>query len=68
VNGKQFIRQTRGWARAHGVDFEVERKRGKGGHQIVRVGEHWTTVKSGEIKTGLLSAMLAQLGIPKGEF
>jgi len=68
VNGGQFIRRARRWANAHDTRLVVEASRGKGGHQLVRVGERWTTVKSGEIGTGLLSAMLRQLGIPNEEF
>ena len=68
MNGKQFIRQSRKWASASGHRLTVEKSRGKGGHQIVRIGERWTTVKTGEIGAGLLAAMLNDLGIPKGEF
>jgi hypothetical protein len=38
----------------------------EGGHGTVTVGEVFTTVPSGEIKTGLKSAILKQLGLPKG--
>lgn len=68
MNGRQFIRQSRKWAKANRRQFSVEKGRGKGGHQIVRVGETWTTVKTGEIGAGLLAAMLDQLGIPKEDF
>lgn len=68
VNGGQFIRRARKWANVSGEAFAVEKARGKGGHQIVRIGGRWTTVKTGEIGTGLLAAMLGQLGIPKDEF
>ena len=69
VNGQQFIRRTRKWARANGRVLSVEKARGKGGHQIARLDNGcWTTVKSGEIGTGLLNAMLDQLEIPKQEF
>ena len=67
MNGKQFIRATRQWAKANGQPFALESNRGKGGHQIVRVGRAWTTVKSGEIGPGLLAKMLADLNIPKGD-
>ena len=68
MNGDQFIRRTRQWAKAHGVEFRLDASRGKGGHRMLFLGQRATTVKSGEIGTGLLSAMLGQLGIPKGEF
>jgi hypothetical protein len=68
VNGRQFVRRARTWARANGLEFRLDASRGKGGHQMLRVGERATTVKTSEIGPGLLAAMLAQLGIPKDEF
>jgi hypothetical protein len=68
VNGKQFIRQARKWARINGQPFSEDASRGKGGHQIVHVGDKWTTVKTGEIGVGLLKAMLNQLGIERDDF
>jgi len=68
VNGKQFIRAARVWAQAHGAPFSVEKCRGKGGHKILRVGDKWTTVQTGELKPGVFHAMLKQLGIPREEF
>jgi len=68
MNGQQFIRRARKWAKAGALPVAVEKSRGKGGHQILRIGSKWTTVKTGEIGTGLLAAMLEQLGVPKDEF
>jgi predicted RNase H-like HicB family nuclease len=31
----------------------VEASRGKGGHQMVRIAEKWTTVQTGELKPGV---------------
>ncbi|HZR87922.1 MAG TPA: hypothetical protein VFB02_14020 [Bradyrhizobium sp.] len=68
MNGKEFIRKARKWAKANDREFAVNASRGKGGHKMVQVGDRRTTVKTGEIGTGLLAAMLEQLNIPKGEF
>jgi hypothetical protein len=68
MNGKQFIRQAQKWAKAHDAETRLVKSRGKGGHQTLYVGNRWTTVKTGEIATGLFNAMLKQLGIPKEEF
>jgi hypothetical protein len=38
---------------------------GKGGHGTVTVDHAFTTIPSGEIKTGLKFAILKQLGLPK---
>lgn len=68
MDGQQFIRRARKWARANGLSERVDASRGKGGHVTQYVGEAFTVVKTGEIKAGLLHAMLKQLGIPKEEF
>lgn len=68
MNGEQFIRKARKWAKANGVTENVELSRGKGGHVTQVIGERYTIVKTGEIGTGLLHAMLKQLGIPRDEF
>ena len=68
MNGKQFIKRSREWANANNLDFRVRSDLGKGGHQIVYVGDRLTIVKSGEIGPGLFHAMLRQLNIPKKEF
>jgi mRNA interferase HicA len=68
VNGKEFIRRARKWAKANGLPISVDAARGKGGHQLLKVGDFRTTVKTGEIGEGLLNAMLGQLGIPKKGF
>ena len=68
MNGKQFIKQARSWAKANGQEFSIDASRGKGGHQMIRVGDRKTTVKTSEIGPGLLNAMLGQLNIPKDEF
>jgi hypothetical protein len=38
MNGKQFIRRARAWARSKGASFRVENTRGKGGRQIAYLG------------------------------
>lgn len=68
MNGKQFIRRARKWAKGKGQTLVVDAARGKGGHQMAWIGSRFTTVKTGEIGTGLLADMLDQLGIPKEEF
>jgi len=68
MNGKEFIRRARTYARAHGLPFEVSPERGKGGDQLIRVGGRPTSVKSGEIGAGLLHKMLRDLAIPKDGF
>jgi hypothetical protein len=68
LNGDQFIRRARKWARANDRDIRVEASRGKGGHQLLYIGSDMTIVKTSEIGAGLLRAMLKQLNIPPEEF
>jgi hypothetical protein len=68
MNGDQFIRRARKWAKANHSDFRVDSSRGKGGHQLLYIGAAMTTVKTSEIGAGLLRAMLKQLNIPPEEF
>jgi hypothetical protein len=68
MNGKQFIRRAQHWAKAHGAEAIVDASRGKGGHKMLRIGDRWTTVQTGELKPGVFHVMLKQLGIPKDEF
>jgi len=63
MNGKEFIRKVRKMARKTGVPANLEKDKGKGGHQRLYYGQRWTTVKTGEIGTGLLRTMCRQLGI-----
>ncbi len=60
-----FLRAFKAYAKIHDLDFLWDPGHRKGGHGRVRVGEAFTTVPSGEIKTGLKAATLKQLGLPK---
>lgn len=65
VNRDQFLRQLRDHAKANGVLFRFDSRKGKGGHGRVYVGEKFTTVPSGELKKPTLESILKQLGLPK---
>ena len=67
MNGKEFLRRLRIYAKAHRLDVELSPERGKGGHQLVRLAGRPTTVKSGEIGKGLLAKILKDLNVPKGK-
>lgn len=67
MNGKEFIRKVRKFARTNQVVVRVEPGKGKGSHQRLYYGDQFTTVKSSEIKEGLLNAMCKQLGINKDD-
>lgn len=60
-----FLRALKSYARKNGLSFHWDASTGKGGHGRVHVGDAFTTVKSGKLGTGLIQAMLKQLGLPK---
>jgi len=64
MNGDEFKRRVKKLARANNVYYQ-ETRQGKGSHSRVYYGDRFTTVKRGEIGSGLLGAMCAQLGIAK---
>ena len=68
MNGKEFKRRLKRYAKVHGLSLEVDSSRGKGSHVMVKLGNRKTVVKSGEIGKGLLKAMLKQLGISNKDF
>ncbi|MDR3513759.1 MAG: hypothetical protein P4L73_19150 [Caulobacteraceae bacterium] len=65
MNRDALIRALRAYAKANGLPFRWDASHGKGGHGRVYVGETFTTLPSGEIKTGLKAAILKQLKLPK---
>jgi hypothetical protein len=44
-----LIRELRKFAPKQGLQFEVLTDRGKGSHYRVRLGDHMTTIQSGEL-------------------
>lgn len=61
----QFLRKLRAYARENGLKFDTIKNRGKGGHQMVHLGDRKTTIPAPdkEVKRGTLNAILRQLGI-----
>ena len=68
MDGREFVRRARRYARRKKLGFNYDPIKGKGSHSEVRIGGRRTIVKKGEIRRGLLSAMLKQLGIDPREF
>ena len=68
MTSREFIRRARDYARKTGLSFRFDPTRGKGSHGRVYVGERFTTVQRGELKPGVLAAMLRQLNIDRREF
>ena len=68
MTSREFIRRARNYARSTGQEFRFDPAHGKGSHGRVYVGMWFTTVQRGELKTGVLAAMLRQLNIDRREF
>ena len=64
------MRRVRGIGRARGVVVQVDTERGKGSHITLYYGKANTIVKDRrkEIGPGLLSKMIADLGLDRSDF
>lgn len=65
MKDKELLRKLRAYARERDLHFDVVKNRGKGGHQMVYVGERKTTIPTSgkELKSGTLRAILKQLDV-----
>lgn len=68
MNGREFTRRAKRYAKKAGLEFRFDRSEGKGSHGRLYVGGRCTTVKRAEISRALLHAMLKELKIDRGEF
>ena len=68
MTSREFIRRAKDYARRTGQPFRFEPTHGKGSHSRVYLGTRFTTVQRGELKKGVLAAMLRQLNIDGREF
>ena len=67
MTGDEFVRRIQALGRGRGVAVRFEARRGKGSHGRLYFGDRFTTVKDRrkEIGSGLLAAMLRQLGLSR---
>ena len=68
MNGREFIRRARSYARKNGQALRLDPSHGKGSHARLYVGSRFTTVQQGELSRAMLAAMLRQLDIDRREF
>jgi mRNA interferase HicA len=70
MTGNEFLRRITRLGRAHGIVVRYDRRHGKGSHGTLHYGSYKTTLKDlrKEISPGLLSGMLAQLGLSRRDF
>ena len=68
MNGREFVRRARRYARRNGLEFYFNPAKGKGSHGKVYLGDCVTTLPHGEIGVGLLASMMRDLNIDRREF
>ena len=68
IDGAEFIRRARRYARQRDLKFYVESRCGKGSRQTLFVGDYFTVVPHVELKTGTYFAMSRDLNIVPTEF
>ena len=59
----RFIAELREEARRRGLSFQIEYRRGKGGHAMVRVGDKVTTLPAREIDPKTARKIRKALGL-----
>jgi mRNA interferase HicA len=67
MKGNEFIKKVKQIGKARNIEVRVDKKRGKGSHVTLYLGERFTIVRNpkDELKTGTLLAMLQQLGLSR---
>ena len=68
MNGREFTRRARRYARRTRQSFYLDTQHGKGSHVTVYIDKLSTSVQYGEIRKGTLSRMLKDLGIDRENF
>lgn len=68
MNGREFARRARRYARRNGLEWRFDPARGKGSHGTFYLGDRQTIVQHGEIPRDMLFSMFRQLGITPREF
>ena len=68
MNGREFVRRARRYARRRELEFAFDPSKGKGSHGTIYMGDRRTQVQHGEIATGTLMSMFRELGIGRRDF
>lgn len=64
MNSTQFVKRIQALGRLRGLAVSLDKKRGKGSHVKLTLGDKFTTLaRRDHIRTGTLRAMCRQLGI-----
>lgn len=64
MSSREFVRKLKRHAKRCNLKFEIKKHESKGSHRRIYVGERNTTIPwRGELKTGLIRAVLEQLNM-----
>lgn len=68
MSTEEFLRAIRRYARAKDLEFSVQRRRGKGSHAMIIVGDRRSFVPMArELPVGTQRAILRQLGLRRSD-
>lgn len=66
VKTRELIKKLRKYAKDRDLAFSVDTRRGKGSHNLIRVGDKKATMpQSRDLPGGTIAMILRQLGIDK---
>ena len=68
MNGREFVRRVRRYARRNRLSFDFDPTCGKGSHGEVYIASFVLPSSYGEIPRGTLASMLRDLDIDRREF
>ena len=68
MNGREFIRRARRYARRNGLEWHFDPQKGRGSHGTFYLEGRSTQVQHGEIATGTLMSMFRELNIDRRNF
>ena len=68
MSTEEFLRALRRFARANDLEFSVQRRRGKGSHAMILLGDRRSFVPlTSQLPLGTRNAILRQLGLQRSD-
>ena len=68
MSTEEFLRAIRRFARANNLEFAVQRRRGKGSHAMILLGDRRSFVPlTNQLPLGTRNAILRQLGLQRSD-
>ena len=68
MSTEEFLRALRRFARTNNLEFSVQRRRGKGSHAMILLGDRRSFVPvTNQLPLGTQTAILRQLGLQRSD-